>query len=439
MSSALCPNGLRPRWRQNASATNIQSKGALSATNTGREPAGTTSRQPRLEGRHRRRRAPGRRARASARSSPWIASAVVAPTAAPGSGRSSSSIPCSGSSTRHAPMDSRLPVRGVGPDVSTSTLIQVSACQSASCVAARASPDTSGRPGARGRRRRDRRRTATRGASDGHGRANGSRTARRRCGDHRIGAAAGRGAGRDRGRRRGSPRSRSESTGGDVVVDVDSGIFGHRVSMLDFTPRDLARFRAIGEVVGFPDRPPEVRHRARALRLRRPGQGPVLPRRLRLLRADPHHRPDARGGVRDPGPRDAREGALDPRRPDVSAVGGQVRQLPVRRRARRAGRPQGRPDLLDRRRGRHRRHRRPARRRAGDADLGATSRPSPAGASSTGSWPIPSAAPLANAVQHARRDLGGARRRRSRRSTASSTPTSRRSTSRRSRCRCSRS
>ena len=49
-----------------------------------------------------------------------------------------------------------------------------------------------------------------------------------------------------------------ESTGGDVVVDVDSGIFGHRVSMLDFTPGDLERFRKIGEVVGIPDRPPEV-------------------------------------------------------------------------------------------------------------------------------------------------------------------------------------
>jgi hypothetical protein len=48
-----------------------------------------------------------------------------------------------------------------------------------------------------------------------------------------------------------------ESTGGDVVVDVSSGIFGHRVSMLDFTPGDLERFRKIGEVVGFPDRPPE--------------------------------------------------------------------------------------------------------------------------------------------------------------------------------------
>ena len=48
-----------------------------------------------------------------------------------------------------------------------------------------------------------------------------------------------------------------ETAGGDVVVDVDSGIFGHRVSMLDFTPGDLERFRKIGEVVGFPDRPPE--------------------------------------------------------------------------------------------------------------------------------------------------------------------------------------
>ncbi|HEY5433881.1 MAG TPA: hypothetical protein VIK13_01490 [Candidatus Limnocylindrales bacterium] len=51
----------------------------------------------------------------------------------------------------------------------------------------------------------------------------------------------------------------TESLGGDVVVDVNSGVYGHRVSMLDFTPRDLARFRAIGEIVGFPDRPPVVR------------------------------------------------------------------------------------------------------------------------------------------------------------------------------------
>ncbi|WP_051247771.1 hypothetical protein [Nocardioides halotolerans] len=35
----------------------------------------------------------------------------------------------------------------------------------------------------------------------------------------------------------------------DIVIDEDDGVFGHRVSMLDFSPRDLARFRRIGEIV----------------------------------------------------------------------------------------------------------------------------------------------------------------------------------------------
>jgi hypothetical protein len=35
----------------------------------------------------------------------------------------------------------------------------------------------------------------------------------------------------------------------DVSVDVSSGTFGHRVAMLDFSPRDLARFREIGTIV----------------------------------------------------------------------------------------------------------------------------------------------------------------------------------------------
>jgi hypothetical protein len=51
----------------------------------------------------------------------------------------------------------------------------------------------------------------------------------------------------------------TEAEGGELVVDVASGVYGHRVSMLDFTPRDLARFRAIGEIVGLGDRPPAVR------------------------------------------------------------------------------------------------------------------------------------------------------------------------------------
>lgn len=50
----------------------------------------------------------------------------------------------------------------------------------------------------------------------------------------------------------------SEAAGGDVVVDVDSGVYGHRITMLDFTPAELARFRAIGQIVGFEDRPGQV-------------------------------------------------------------------------------------------------------------------------------------------------------------------------------------
>ncbi|HEX9597053.1 MAG TPA: hypothetical protein VF982_09270, partial [Anaerolineales bacterium] len=39
----------------------------------------------------------------------------------------------------------------------------------------------------------------------------------------------------------------------DVVVDVKSGVFGHRVSMLDFSDADLAHFRRIGQLVEFED------------------------------------------------------------------------------------------------------------------------------------------------------------------------------------------
>ena len=49
-----------------------------------------------------------------------------------------------------------------------------------------------------------------------------------------------------------------ESTGGDLVVDVNSGVYGYRVTMLDFAPADLARFREMGKIVGLGDRPPNV-------------------------------------------------------------------------------------------------------------------------------------------------------------------------------------
>jgi hypothetical protein len=43
--------------------------------------------------------------------------------------------------------------------------------------------------------------------------------------------------------------------GDDVVVDVRSGVFGHRVTMLDFSPADLAHFRELGRLVEFSDQP----------------------------------------------------------------------------------------------------------------------------------------------------------------------------------------
>ncbi len=50
----------------------------------------------------------------------------------------------------------------------------------------------------------------------------------------------------------------TEASGGDVVVDVNSGVYGHRVTMLDFQPADLARFREMAVIVGFEDQPPTV-------------------------------------------------------------------------------------------------------------------------------------------------------------------------------------
>jgi len=46
--------------------------------------------------------------------------------------------------------------------------------------------------------------------------------------------------------------------GQDITVDVKSGVFGHKVTMLDFSPEELAHFRRIGELVGFPDKPGQV-------------------------------------------------------------------------------------------------------------------------------------------------------------------------------------
>jgi len=41
----------------------------------------------------------------------------------------------------------------------------------------------------------------------------------------------------------------------EVVVDTRSGVFGNKISMLDFSPQDLAYFRKIGKLVEFEDQP----------------------------------------------------------------------------------------------------------------------------------------------------------------------------------------
>ena len=46
--------------------------------------------------------------------------------------------------------------------------------------------------------------------------------------------------------------------GQDISVDVKTGVFGHKVTMLDFSPEELAHFRRIGALVGFPDTPGKV-------------------------------------------------------------------------------------------------------------------------------------------------------------------------------------
>jgi hypothetical protein len=41
----------------------------------------------------------------------------------------------------------------------------------------------------------------------------------------------------------------------DVQVDTKNGVYGQRISLLDFSPEDLSYFREIGKIVEIPDRP----------------------------------------------------------------------------------------------------------------------------------------------------------------------------------------
>lgn len=51
----------------------------------------------------------------------------------------------------------------------------------------------------------------------------------------------------------------SQEAADPLMVDVDSGVYGHQVTMSDIDATQLARYRHIGRIVGFEDRPPDVR------------------------------------------------------------------------------------------------------------------------------------------------------------------------------------
>ena len=44
----------------------------------------------------------------------------------------------------------------------------------------------------------------------------------------------------------------------EIIFDDRAGVFGHKVSMLDFSPEDLAHFRKLGRLVEFVDDPGKV-------------------------------------------------------------------------------------------------------------------------------------------------------------------------------------
>ncbi len=44
----------------------------------------------------------------------------------------------------------------------------------------------------------------------------------------------------------------------DIAVDERNGVYGHKVSLLDFSPAELAYFRQIGELIEFKDQPGKV-------------------------------------------------------------------------------------------------------------------------------------------------------------------------------------
>ena len=139
-------------------------------------------------------------------------------------------------------------------------------------------------------------------------------------------------------------------SGGGVQVDIQSGVFGHRVTMADSDPEGLARLRHVIAVVNIPDAPPEV---TTALAL----SGSAAQGRIQRFPADCDffERVHIRAATREAAIDRLGETIRDKALATVSgaglpAVGGQVGQpRPSRHRARRRG-PARSLDLVDARR-----------------------------------------------------------------------------------------
>ena len=115
----------------------------------------------------------------------------------------------------------------------------------------------------------------------------------------------------------------NEQSGGDIVVDVDSGVYGHRVADARPHPKDLARFREIGQ-----DRrlrgPSAGRLTALALSgLGGPGQDPRLPGGRDFFERI-HIAPHAATRLRHPRRDHARQGAGHAVRPGPPPLGSEV-------------------------------------------------------------------------------------------------------------------
>ncbi len=72
---------------------------------------------------------------------------------------------------------------------------------------------------------------------------------------------------------------------GEVVVDTKSGVFGHKITLLDFSTEDLDYFRKIGELVEIHDRPGVVETALALSGSAAQSKIQTYPGRLRFLRA----------------------------------------------------------------------------------------------------------------------------------------------------------